>query len=82
MKTGTSKLMDSHLVDFTKETIVTSNMTTYDGLTIQPPSSFIFDLGNNPIIVINEEGFRYKGELIEDAGEVYELFKEFLKNAK
>jgi len=28
MKTGTSKLMDSHLVDFTKETIVTSNTTT------------------------------------------------------
>tara|TARA_R110000868_G_scaffold101340_1_gene278968 strand:+ start:83 stop:331 length:249 start_codon:yes stop_codon:yes gene_type:complete len=82
MKTGTSKLMDSHLVDFTTNTVMTSNTTTYDELTIQPPSSFTFDLGNNPIIVINEEGFRYKGELIEDAGEVYELFKEFLKNAK
>jgi len=58
------------------------NTTIYGELTIKPPSSFTFDLGNNPIIVINEEGFRYKGELIEDAGEVYELFKEYLKNAK
>ena len=82
MKTGTSKLMDSHLVDFTTNTVMTSNTTTYDKLTIQPPNSITLTLGNNPIIVINEEGFRYKGELIEDAGEVYELFKEFLKNAK
>jgi hypothetical protein len=58
------------------------NTTIYDELTIPPTNSFIFDLGNNPIIVINEEGFRYKGELIEDVGEVYELFKEYLKNAK
>ena len=82
MKTGTSKLMDSHLVDFTTNTVMTSNTTTYGELTTQPTNSFTLTLGNNPIIVINEEGFRYKGELIEDAGEVYELFKEFLKNAK
>jgi len=76
------KLMDSQLVDFTTNTVMTSNTTTYDELIIPPTNSFTFDLGNNPIIVINEEGFLYKGVLIEDAGEVYELFKEFLKNAK
>jgi hypothetical protein len=74
--------MDSQLVDFTTNTVMTSNTTTYDELIIPPTNSFTFDLGNNPIIVINEEGFLYKGVLIEDAGEVYELFKEFLKNAK
>ena len=43
-------------------------------------NSFIFKLNNmeEPIIVINETGFLYKGELIEDAGEVYRLFKEFI----
>ena len=47
-----------------------------------PPNSFTFSLKDNePIIVINEEGFKYKGELIEDAGEVYRLFKEFLTKA-
>jgi hypothetical protein len=58
------------------------NTASNDELTIPPTNSITFTLGNNPIIVINEEGFRYKGELIEDAGEVYELFKEYLKNAK
>lgn len=47
-----------------------------------PPNSFTFSLKDNePIIVIDEEGFNYKGELIEDAGEVYRLFKEFLIKA-
>jgi hypothetical protein len=49
-----------------------------------PPSSFIFCLKQDepPIIVIDEKGFQYKGELIEDAGEVYKLLKEFLQNGK
>lgn len=66
------------------------NLTIKDGgsLTIsngiQPPNSFNFYLknGEQPIIVIDETGFKYKGELIEDAGEVYRLFKEFLIKAK
>lgn len=58
--------------------------TTLNNLTInsinQPPTSFSFYLktGEQPIMVIDETGFKYKGELIEDAGEVYRLFKEFL----
>ena len=49
-------------------------------ISLQPqPNSFTFYLKNNePIIVIDEVGFKYKGELIEDAGEIYKLFKEFL----
>jgi hypothetical protein len=53
-------------------------------LTPLPPSSFIFCLKQDepPIIIIDEKGFQYKGELIEDAGEVYKLFKEFLQKNK
>jgi hypothetical protein len=46
------------------------------------PNNFIFCLKNEEVIVIDEVGFKYKGELIEDKGEVYKLFKEFLKQAK
>ena len=46
------------------------------------PNSFIFNLKNDEsIIVIDEVGFKYKGELIEDSGEVYKLFKQFLEDA-
>ena len=45
-------------------------------------NNFIFCLKNEPVIVIDEVGFKYKGELIEDKGEVYRLFKEFLKQDK
>ena len=43
--------------------------------------SFTFSLEEKTIIVINSKGFSYKGELIEDAGEVYNLFKSFLEQS-
>lgn len=57
------------------------NITIKEGNTAA--NSFIFKLNNveEPVIVINETGFLYKGELIEDAGEVYRLFKEFIQVA-
>ena len=46
-------------------------------------NSYTFNcIKNEPIIVITEDGFKYKGELIEDAGEIYKLFKEFLIQSK
>jgi hypothetical protein len=44
------------------------------------PTSFIFKLNNDeePVIVINSEGFRYRGELVEDAGAAYRAFMEFI----
>lgn len=47
------------------------------------PNSFIFKVGDSPdpIIVIDQKGFWYKGNLIEDTGEVYKLFKEFIQIA-
>jgi len=47
-----------------------------------PPNSFILSLNREePIIIIDEEGFKYKGELIKDSGEIYKLFKEFLQTS-
>ena len=44
------------------------------------PYTINFHCGSDaPIIVISQEGFFYKGTLIEDAGEAYALFTEFLK---
>lgn len=61
------------------------HITLIDSVAItstSPPNSFIFSLQNNePVIVIDESGFKYKGELIEDSGEVYRLFKQFLIDA-
>ena len=47
-----------------------------------PPNLFILSLNREePIIIIDEEGFKYKGELIKDSGEIYKLFKEFLQTS-
>ena len=45
---------------------------------VTEPNSFIFEIKNNKI-VINENGFHYNGKIINDNGEIYEQFKEFLK---
>ena len=45
-------------------------------------STITFSIGNEPIIKISKEGFKYKDEFIEDAGEIYNMFKEFLIMAK
>jgi hypothetical protein len=49
--------------------------------TAKPESTIKFRLGNAPaeIIRIDQQGFHYKGQLIEDAGEAHRLFVEFLK---
>jgi hypothetical protein len=45
-------------------------------------NSYIFSgINDEPIIVITEDGFKYKGEFIEDKGEIYQLFKNYLNNA-
>ena len=45
-------------------------------------NSIIFGQQGEAIIVINKNGFSYKGQLIEDAGEVYDLFISYLKEFK
>jgi hypothetical protein len=46
------------------------------------PNTITFSLKNNePVIVLDEVGFKYKGELIEDGGEIYELFKDYIRGS-
>jgi hypothetical protein len=47
------------------------------------PNSFIFKLNSDedPVIVIDQKGFWFKGDLIEDSGEVYRLFRQFIEGA-
>ena len=57
-----------------------------DGLKVggETPPSIVFHMGPAPkeIARFTEEGFYYKGEFIEDAGEVYRLLKEVLGQMK
>jgi hypothetical protein len=41
-------------------------------------NSYTFSIKDEPIIVITENGFKYKGELIEDKGEIYQLLKNYI----
>ncbi len=43
-------------------------------------NSFTLTINDKPIIVITENEFKYKGELIEDGGEIYKLFKNYLES--
>ena len=46
-------------------------------------NSYTFNgIKDEPIIVITEDGFKYKGELIEDKGEIYKLFKNYLTSCQ
>jgi len=46
-------------------------------------NSYTFNgIKDEPIIVITEDGFKYKGELIEDKGEIYQLFKNYLTSCQ
>jgi hypothetical protein len=46
-------------------------------------NSYTFNgIKDEPIIVINEDGFKYKGELIEDKGEIYQLLKNYLTSSQ
>jgi hypothetical protein len=48
-----------------------------------PPNSIIFNTKDaNEIAKFTEEGFYYKGEFVDDAGEVHRLLKEVLSQMK
>jgi hypothetical protein len=52
------------------------------GITTDLDSYTFNGIKDEPIIVITEDGFKYKGELIEDKGEIYKLLKEFLQKSQ
>ena len=41
-----------------------------------------FNLGDEVVLVIDEKGLTYRGELAADAGECYAMLTEFLNRAK
>jgi hypothetical protein len=41
-----------------------------------------FNLGDEVVLVIDEKGLTYRGELAADAGECYAMLTEFLNSAK
>ena len=48
----------------------------------EPSNSITFGLGNQPtseVIRIDAQGFHYRGQFIEDAGEAHRLLVEFLR---
>jgi hypothetical protein len=51
-----------------------SSSDTYAFHTIKPSQEIKFIIDNEDILIINKEGFTYRGELIEDSGKAYDVF--------
>ncbi len=49
---------------------------------IEPTNAFRFFNEETEVLRLDKEGFHYKGETINDAGEAYELFIEWMKNSQ
>jgi hypothetical protein len=60
----------------------TMNLSDKLSIVQKPINSIMFNINDECIITIDDTGFKYKDQLIEDGGEVYRLFKEFLIQAK
>jgi hypothetical protein len=41
-------------------------------------SKITFCVENAPILTLEEDGFHYKGQVIEDAGEAWKLFTDYM----
>ena len=65
-----------------QETIYTINSSDKLSILSAPTNNVRFLAKGECIITIDDTGFKYKDQLIEDGGEVYRLFKEFLIQAK
>lgn len=63
-----------------KTTIMENLVLNPEPMDVQE-NSFTLKLEGETIIVIDTKGFNYKGNLIEDAGEVYDLFKSYLEQS-
>jgi hypothetical protein len=61
-----------------QETIYTINLSDKLSIIQKPINNIRFLTKGECIITIDDTGFKYKDQLIEDGGEIYRLFKEFL----
>ena len=48
---------------------------------IEPKNEFRFFKDKTEVLRLDEKGFHYKGETIDDAGEAYKLFMDWMKNS-
>lgn len=46
---------------------------------VTPKNEFEFMSGDDEVLRLDENGFHYKGQTIDDAGEAYRLFMDWLK---
>lgn len=52
-----------------------------DTFSIEPLNEFRFFGIQTEVLRLDEKGFHYKGETIDDAGEAYRLFIDWMKQA-
>ena len=72
--------MSDLYLDNTISTVSLSDDFKIAGTTVA--STINFNLGGEAVLVIDEKGLTYRGELAEDAGECYAMLTEFLNRAK
>ena len=72
--------MSDLYLDNTISTVSLSDDFKITGTTVA--STINFNLGGEAVLVIDEKGLTYRGELAEDAGECYAMLTEFLNRAK
>lgn len=48
---------------------------------VTPKNEFQFSSGDDEVLRLDEKGFHYKGQTIDDAGEAHRLFTNFMKKA-
>ena len=69
-----------------KDELVLNSAVIGNEFKLDEPNTIVFSIDGEEMIKINEEGFYYKGKLVEDDKEIYHNFKEWvdlaLKEAK
>jgi len=48
---------------------------------VKPSNEFRFNKESGEVLRLDERGFHYKGQTIDDAGEAYRLFMNWMNNA-
>ena len=72
--------MSDVYLDNTISTVASNDIFNATCATVAPTINF--NLGGKAVLVIDEKGLTYRGELAEDAGECYAMLTEFLNRAK
>jgi len=49
---------------------------------IEPKNEFRFLTNETEVLRLDEKGFHYKGETVDDAGEAYRLFIDWMKSSQ